>query len=268
MEEEEALIVVNHQVSVPKHIYLSGPCHLHALALDLTAAFEVERARGSVLNNRQEILSFNRLNNRVVNLLKAYSLAGTGDWRQYAAWNEHSYLRHLLWATEEFEILLLCWVPGQTSRVHTHADSHCWFTVLAGEVRETQYQPFTGEEGVSKASLHAAGGGVMDLVPTGIMNNTVGDVAYINDRIAMHSVGCWPREHLNLAEDVRRSERDVMRTALACTLHIYSPPIRRAKALEGGKFMDCIPGFFSRHSICAGSDPTKPSALGKAQLPR
>ncbi|GLI68818.1 hypothetical protein VaNZ11_013322 [Volvox africanus] len=264
MEEEDALILVKRQVSIPKHIYLPGPCHLPALASDLTAAFEVERARGAVLNNRQEIVSFKRLNDRVVELLKAYSLAGTGDWRQYAAWNEHSYLRHLLWATEEFEIMLLCWLPGQTSRVHTHADSHCWFAVLAGEVRETQYRPFAGEERVSEASLHAAADGVMDLVPTGIINNSVGDVAYINDRIAMHSVGCCARAHTNLTEDVRRPEQDVMRTALACTLHIYSPPIRRAKALEGGKFMDCIPGFFSRHSICVGSDPTKPAAIAKA----
>ncbi|GIL72637.1 hypothetical protein Vretimale_4382 [Volvox reticuliferus] len=251
------------QVSVPKHVFLSEPCHLRALASDLTAAFEVERTRGAILNNRQDIISFKRLNDRVVDLLKGYSLAGNGDWRQYAAWNDQSYLRHLLLATEEFEIMLLCWRPGQTSRVHTHADSHCWFAVLAGEVRETQYRPFAGEEGVSEASLNAAGG-AMDLVPTKIINNSVGDVGYINDRIAMHSVGCCPSERPNPRQEVTSPEENGMRTALACTLHIYSPPIRSAKALEDGKFMACIPGFFSRHCILTGSDPIKHAAIATA----
>ncbi|GLC35936.1 hypothetical protein PLESTM_000384500, partial [Pleodorina starrii] len=196
-EEDEAVVVVSRQAPsayLSKHIVLSVPCHLRALASELTATFKNERASGAVLDFRQDAASFRRLNGRINDLLKAYSLAGSGDWRNYAAWNEHSYLRHLLWATEDFEVMLLCWRSGQTSRVHTHANSHCWFAVLDGQVRETQYPPITVGPQAPGAGAAATGGvAVAELTPTQITDKTVGDVSYINDNIAMHSVGCSSR---------------------------------------------------------------------------
>jgi hypothetical protein len=35
---------------------------------------------------------------------------------------------------------LICWKSGQYSRVHNHASSHCWLTLLSGEVEEEAYE--------------------------------------------------------------------------------------------------------------------------------
>ncbi len=34
---------------------------------------------------------------------------------------------------------LICWGNNQVSRVHNHAQSHCWLTCLVGEVVEKQF---------------------------------------------------------------------------------------------------------------------------------
>lgn len=38
---------------------------------------------------------------------------------------------------------LICWGRGQQSRVHNHANSHCWLNVLSGEVEELRYSTGT-----------------------------------------------------------------------------------------------------------------------------
>jgi hypothetical protein len=39
---------------------------------------------------------------------------------------------------------LICWKSGQYSRVHNHASSHCWLTLLSGEVEEEAFETADG----------------------------------------------------------------------------------------------------------------------------
>ncbi|PNH12658.1 Cysteine dioxygenase type 1, partial [Tetrabaena socialis] len=225
------------------------PRYLGALLLELRTAFSYERGLGHSLGNRQDAASSARLDSNVRALLQAYSCTNTGDWRQYAEWGDHSYLRHLLWCDEEFEVMVLCWKPGQASRVHNHADSHCWLAVLDGKVHEQQYRRIAREQdgaapeapwppGCEHGAPAADGSsteapGDIELEPTRTNDLTAGDVGYINDLIALHSIGAGDGEEPS------------------CTLHVYSPPIRRVKTYEGGKEAVSVPGFFSRHSVVA-----------------
>ncbi len=52
--------------------------------------------------------AFSRLNAHVSTVLAAYAQAGNQDWRQYAAFNAHHYVRHLLDANDDYELLVNC----------------------------------------------------------------------------------------------------------------------------------------------------------------
>jgi hypothetical protein len=107
-----------------------------------------------------------------------YARNNEADWRRYGFFNDFHYVRNLVEMNDDFELIVsatrqpcvpvwavlcvrarsgccalrvherlplcapsqvLCWKTGQVSRVHNHGDSHCWLTVLAGEMREVQF---------------------------------------------------------------------------------------------------------------------------------
>lgn len=58
----------------------------------------------------------------------------------YIFFSDTRYTRNLIHKTDSFEILLLCWRPGQYSAIHGHEDQKCWMRVEKGELEFTQYQ--------------------------------------------------------------------------------------------------------------------------------
>lgn len=58
---------------------------------------------------------------------------------QFASWSEEKYTRNLINRTEEYELILLCWEPGQETAIHGHDDNECWVKVLSGEFEEKTY---------------------------------------------------------------------------------------------------------------------------------
>ncbi|MEP3480851.1 MAG: cysteine dioxygenase family protein [Fuerstiella sp.] len=52
---------------------------------------------------------------------------------------KRNYKRNTLAAHAAFQILLICWKPGQFSQIHDHSGSRCVVKVLAGTAVETQY---------------------------------------------------------------------------------------------------------------------------------
>jgi len=59
--------------------------------------------------------------------------------------NEHlffsplKYTRHLIYRSLDFELLYMCWSPGQKSPVHGHEGEKCWFRVEQGSLRIVNY---------------------------------------------------------------------------------------------------------------------------------
>lgn len=108
--------------------------------------------------------------------------------------DDKTYKRNLIAHSELFDLLLLCWKPGQESAIHNHFGSVCGFRVIAGEVLETRYLP---------------------------KNPAINDHCVVpvqKNRICSTSVGSA------FDKDIHRMRNDSTKDNLI-TLHVYSPPL-------------------------------------------
>ena len=136
---------------------------------------------------------------RLATLLGSYARE-RDDWRAYALFDERTYARNLVCLGELFELLVICWQPGQASPVHNHQGQRCWMAVLEGKIQETHFRP-------------APGGGPAPLETGPIKAFPGGEVAFITDEIALHEIrplGPGP----------------------AVSLHLYSQPIRECQVYD------------------------------------
>lgn len=119
--------------------------------------------------------------------------------KKYAYIEESApYTRNLIWETDRYALILMCWKPRTDSVIHSHGGSSCWARIVNGEVRERRYL-------------------FNDDTQTPELNNDtlleVGQVTYIDDALGLHSL-CNPSG------------------AYSMSLHLYMPPIKTAKYFE------------------------------------
>lgn len=53
----------------------------------------------------------------------------------YLFFSEKFYTRNLVFKNNLFEVIALCWEPGQASRIHNHFDQNCWMTIPVGKLQ-------------------------------------------------------------------------------------------------------------------------------------
>ncbi len=123
---------------------------------------------------------------------------------EYCSWSSESYTRNCIVDTEEFELILLCWEPGQITPIHDHGGEECWVRVIEGDLRETIYQE--EEDKLKEITSSVA---------------KTNDVTYMIDFMGYHSL-----ENLS-------SERSM-------SLHLYAKPIRSCNLFDEaeGKFVN------------------------------
>ena len=121
-------------------------------------------------------------------------------WSKYFLFDPDFYTRNLVMRNELFELLVLCWQPGQVSPIHDHQGQRCWMGVLDGAVEETLYD-----------FPRASSGACPRAVRTKRFSH--GGVAFITDDIGLHDIRPM---------DQRR----------AVTIHLYSKPIRVARIFD------------------------------------
>uniref|UniRef100_A0A7S0RLT4 Cysteine dioxygenase n=1 Tax=Chlamydomonas leiostraca TaxID=1034604 RepID=A0A7S0RLT4_9CHLO len=217
----------------------AGP--IFDLSRALQTAFAAEKTfmgPGAVVDNRQAKFhpeSFARLD-AVVRALVGQYAATQSDWKQYASFNKEHYVRHFIDACDDFELILICWAPGQVSRVHNHAGSHCWLTAIQGAVEENHYVSDATCSGSNtpRADKPIVPNVVHTETPCPLLTHThhatlhPPATGYINDHMGLHSVGCGD----GVAEG-------------AVTLHLYAPPIKRVKLYEpdADRVLIRVPGF-------------------------
>jgi cysteine dioxygenase len=134
---------------------------------------------------------------KVASWLENYARRGT-DWRKYALFDATYYARNLVHRTELFELIVLCWSPGQRSPIHDHTGQRCWMGVLDGVVRETLYGI---DDGGSRA------------LPGQVRRFDRGSVAYIVDDMGWHRI-------------------EPIDGSAAVTLHLYSRPIAECRIFD------------------------------------
>ncbi|MDE0585774.1 MAG: cysteine dioxygenase family protein [Planctomycetota bacterium] len=111
----------------------------------------------------------------ITTLLRAYQ-AERRDWEEWSLWSDERYTRNLVACRESFELLILCWKPGQQSPIHDHAGQNCWMSVLEGQLEEIHYSE-------PKSSATA---GQVRLEKGRAKSLAAGGVAFIEDSIAYH----------------------------------------------------------------------------------
>jgi len=58
----------------------------------------------------------------------------------YILFTDERYARNLVYKSEDFECLVLCWKPGQRSPIHDHANSICAVYTLSGLLSADNYR--------------------------------------------------------------------------------------------------------------------------------
>eukprot|EP01097_Dermamoeba_algensis_P006374 TRINITY_DN3999_c0_g1_i1.p1 TRINITY_DN3999_c0_g1~~TRINITY_DN3999_c0_g1_i1.p1 ORF type:complete len:288 (+),score=45.19 TRINITY_DN3999_c0_g1_i1:45-866(+) len=158
------------------------------------------------------------------------SVVSHEEWQRYVHFNDTHYTRNLVTASDDFELIVICWKDGQRSRIHNHAGSGCFVTCLQGPLTETFYQNFLGSAFETNDPDHLLG-------PVGVENSSIqltgkrdlraGDVGFIDDQVGLHAMSA---EQGNCV-----------------TLHLYSPPIRVSTVIEpeNALVLQRLPGFWS-----------------------
>jgi len=60
--------------------------------------------------------------------------------KNYVWWRDSFYTRNLIYRDELFEVMTICWSPGQKTAIHTHNGQLGWMTVAQGEVVTHEYK--------------------------------------------------------------------------------------------------------------------------------
>lgn len=61
--------------------------------------------------------------------------------RDLKHFHQHQYARHLVLKTQNVEIIMVCWLPGQGSPAHGHGPSDAVMMILEGEMAYTNFYP-------------------------------------------------------------------------------------------------------------------------------
>lgn len=121
--------------------------------------------------------------------------------KSYCTWKQGSYTRNLVYRTDLYELLILCWQKGQTSPIHDHQGQDCWICVVEGTIEETVYHPTTDN------------GKNLILTKSDRIIYHQGDKSYLtNSNAGWHSIQPLSKQ--------------------AITLHLYSLPIEKCRVYD------------------------------------
>ncbi len=89
----------------------------------------------------------------------------------YATFSPTSHTRNCLELNERFELILLCWEPGQMTDIHDHGGEECWVYFM-----DSQFEEIIYERSHSKLSQ----------TQSKTANN--GSISYMSDFLGVHSL--------------------------------------------------------------------------------
>jgi len=127
----------------------------------------------------------------------------------YLFWSDDFYTRNLIFRDEVFEVLALCWRPGQRTPIHAHDEQCGWMQVLQGGILENRYR---------RCSLPALATGTDGALSTQnhVELEHVGIASYVdNGRVSTV-------DRVNAVHQMTNVERSPWGTV---SLHVYSRPI-------------------------------------------
>lgn len=132
---------------------------------------------------------------------------------KYLFFSKASYTRNLIFKSELFECMTICWEIGQLSRIHNHRGQNCWMAVPIGRLRVQNF----------RVENRQAEKGTCQLVPTEAFDMDPEHPAAVNPVEPVHQV-------LNLSEFGTR----------AVSIHVYSRPFDSCEvySIDQGRYFD------------------------------
>lgn len=77
--------------------------------------------------------------NNVLDLVERIEIP-LSEYAPFAHWSKKSYTRNCIAASEDYELILLCWEPGQKTAIHCHGGEECAVLLLDGEMHEKRFR--------------------------------------------------------------------------------------------------------------------------------
>ncbi|XP_053214274.1 cysteine dioxygenase type 1-like [Panonychus citri] len=162
-----------------------------------------------LINSLSELFSTDLVDIEKVKQLMSSYQSNPKEWRKYAHFDRHRYTRNLVdTGNGKYNLILLCWSPGQGSSIHDHANSHCFMKIMSGSLVETQFQWPEDKEVTSDNDYDD------ELKIISSTTYKCDQVTYINDSIGLHRV-----ENMSHVEP-------------AVSLHLYSPAITNCRIFD------------------------------------
>ena len=133
---------------------------------------------------------------------------------KFVAYRVDKYARHSIYRNALFDVMMICWKPGQVTPVHSHNGQCGWVRVIRGRVQERrfQYRGCNSPTNFVGGNIDCvAGGGIIRLDETMSHDLCVGPaIATIDRTHSIHQLG-------NIWQGAGEEEP-------AVTLHVYSLP--------------------------------------------
>jgi len=156
----------------------------------------------------------------------------------YIHFSDDSYTRNLIYRDQLFEVMTICWKPGQLTTIHTHNGQLGWMTVPQGEiaVHNYRYLGCNAPERQNVVGLDClAGATQLELERLRTDSCTESSPVYCVDKLhTIHQI-----------ENLESSTHGVV------SLHVYSLPIDSCVAfdLEHQRCYRRTLNYFSRYGI-------------------
>ena len=130
----------------------------------------------------------------------------------YLFWDSARYTRNLIYRDEFFEVLALCWQPGQKTPIHSHNGQLGWVTLVQGELACRDYRFVRSDLAQAEPRLSRQPNSVSRPVEVELLRSVVqsadGGVTAVDRRHTTHQLA-------NLEQSRYGS----------VSLHVYSKPI-------------------------------------------
>jgi len=137
----------------------------------------------------------------------------------YLFWAKSHYTRNLIYKSDLFEVMAICWEVGQVSRIHNHRGQNCWMSAPIGRLRVQNFE--VKDRDAARGKCH--------LLPSGFYDMDPEHPGVVEPEHPVHQV-------LNLAEFGQR----------AVSIHIYSYPYSSCEIylMDKGSYAD-VPLHYS-----------------------
>ena len=71
----------------------------------------------------------------------------------YLFFNKENYTRNLIFKNELFEVMAVCWEPGQASLIHDHANQSCWMAMPMGRLQIKNFRLLESEPETNRCKI-------------------------------------------------------------------------------------------------------------------